>query len=65
MIDSQTIPRYTPIGGRWVSFNILKAVKSWSNEPNKNHGIIIEIEHQSSSLPADSVFRQMNCSDRK
>ena len=65
VIDTKTIPRHTPVGGRWVSFDILKAVKSWSTESTKNYGIIIEIEHQSASLPADSVFKQMNCSDCK
>ena len=65
VLDSKTIPRQTPKGGTWVSFDILEAVKAWSNNANDNHGIIIEIETMSTSLSTDSVFRAMNCSDCK
>ena len=65
VLDSKTIPRQTPKGGTWVSFDILEAVKAWSNNANDNHGIIIEIETMSTSLSTDLVFRAMNCSDCK
>ena len=65
VLDSKTIPRQTPKGGTWVSFDILEAVKAWSNNANDNHGIIIEIESMSTSLSTDLVFRAMNCSDCK
>ena len=65
VLDSKTITRQTPVGGRWISFDILESVKSWSKNETENFGIIIEIEHMSRSLSADSVFRKMNCSDCK
>ena len=67
VLDSKTIPRRTPRGGKWIDFNILPAVQAWSKSgSHKNYGIFIEVKKIGGDvLDAESVFRRMNCTDSK
>ena len=67
VLDSKTITRQTPSGGKWIDFNILPAVRAWSKSgSSKNSGIFIEVKTIGGDvLVAESVFRRMNCTDSK
>ena len=62
ILDSQMVPQSAT--SQWVKFDILPAVKIWTNSSDKNYGLVVEVEDaERNVIPASSVFQTMDCNN--
>ncbi|XP_040578302.1 uncharacterized protein [Lepeophtheirus salmonis] len=61
MMDSKILPIQSE---KWISLDILVALRYWHKNPRKNFGIFIEVmDGNQKTLPTNEYIVPMNCSD--